>query len=121
MIEHINATSFQSKVVERSKDVLVLVDYWAPWCTPCQRMSPLLEEFAARHEGKIVVVKVNTDENPDLAAEHGIWSIPTMALFEDGEEVKRHVGIASILHMERSFLNQGNSFFADDPEHTHDH
>ena len=70
---------------------LVLVDIWAPWCGPCLQLSPVLEEIASENLN-IVIAKMNTDENPNTASQHGIMSIPTMMIFKNGELVDRLVG-----------------------------
>jgi thioredoxin 2 len=70
----------------------VLVDYWAPWCGPCRIVAPELQKVAARRAGRVLVVKVNTDELPDLGERFGIRSIPTLALFAGGREVSRAAG-----------------------------
>ena len=80
-----------------SKDVLssnmpVLVDFWAPWCNPCRMVAPIVEEIAAELSGKLIVGKVNVDENQELANEYGVMSIPTICLFVKGTLAARIVG-----------------------------
>ena len=70
----------------------VLVDFYADWCAPCKYVAPLMDELAQAHEGKLLVVKIDTDQAPDLSQKFGIRSIPTVILFKDGEEVGRSVG-----------------------------
>ena len=71
---------------------LVLVDFWAVWCGPCQMVAPLVEELATEYDGKLKVMKLNTDENPDVAGKYGIMSIPTLLFFKGGEPVEKVVG-----------------------------
>ncbi len=78
--------------LEARVSVPVLVDLWAPWCGPCQAVAPVLERLAARHAGKIKVVKVNTDESPQLAKRFDASSIPLLVVLRDGEEEARIVG-----------------------------
>jgi thioredoxin 1 len=73
-------------------DKPVLVDFWAEWCAPCKMVAPVLEEIAAEHAGKITIAKVNIDENPQIARQYQILSIPTMSVFADGKVVKSIVG-----------------------------
>ena len=73
-------------------DLPVIVDFWAEWCGPCKMVAPVLEEIAAENEGKVVVVKLNTDENPEITRRYQVMSIPTMSVFSGGEVVKSIVG-----------------------------
>ena len=73
-------------------DVPVLVDFWAPWCGPCRMVAPIVDEIAKEVEGRIKVVKLNTDENPNVASQYGIRSIPTLMVFKGGQKVDTVVG-----------------------------
>lgn len=81
----------------------VVVDFWAPWCGPCRMVAPELEKLARSKAGKVVVVKLNTDEVPAVAARFGIQSIPTMVLFQGGREAKRVSGAMAAPAIERAF------------------
>jgi thioredoxin 1 len=82
--------TFDAEVL--GSDVPVIVDFWAEWCGPCKMVAPVLEEIAAENEGKVVVVKLNTDENPEITRRYQVMSIPTMSVFSGGEVVKSIVG-----------------------------
>jgi thioredoxin len=71
---------------------LVLVDFWAPWCGPCRTVAPVLEKAAERFRGRLKIAKVNTDQNPRVAAQLGIQSIPTLLLYRGGQVIDRQVG-----------------------------
>jgi thioredoxin 1 len=83
-------SSFKQDVLE--SDIPVLVDFWAPWCGPCRMVAPVVDEIAQQYEGKVKVVKLNTDENPQVASQYGIRSIPTLMIFKGGQRVDMVVG-----------------------------
>lgn len=78
----------------RNADVPVVVDFWAEWCGPCRQIGPALEELAAEYAGKVKIVKVNVDENPESPAQLGVRGIPALFLFKDGEVVSNKIGAA---------------------------
>ena len=78
-----------------NKFTLLLVDFWAPWCGPCRMMSPLIDQIGKEYMGKLVVGKVNVDENPTISRQFGISSIPTLILFKRGQAVDKIIGSVS--------------------------
>ena len=72
---------------------LAMVDFWASWCGPCKMLSPVIERLAEQYEGKVLVGKVNVDDEPNLAMRFGVMSIPTVIFFKDGKEIDRKVGV----------------------------
>jgi thioredoxin len=87
----IDSTNFEAEVIK--SDVPVLVDFWAPWCGPCKMLTPTIEALATEYEGKAKVVKVNVDDNQQLAGEYGIRGIPTLMVFKDGQMINSMVGM----------------------------
>lgn len=94
-VRHVSTDAFEREVLEA--EAPVLVDFYAPWCGPCRRLAPVLEEIAAEYAGRLEVLKVNVDEEPHLAARFGIQGVPTLLLFEHGMVVDEIVGLASPL------------------------
>ncbi|MEM9217149.1 MAG: thioredoxin [Cyanobacteria bacterium P01_F01_bin.150] len=82
--------SFDEEVLQ--SEVPVLVDFWAPWCGPCRMVAPVVDEIANQYTGQVKVVKINTDENPNVANKYGIRSIPTLMIFKKGQRVDLVVG-----------------------------
>ena len=89
-IVQLSDASFEADVIKA--DSPVLVDFWAEWCGPCKMIAPSLEEISAELAGKVKVAKLNIDENPELAAQFGVRSIPTLAIFKGGEVADISVG-----------------------------
>jgi thioredoxin 1 len=88
----VDKSNFQAEVLDSAEPVVV--DFWAEWCGPCKMIAPSLEEISIEMAGKVKVVKLNIDENPELAAQFGVRSIPTLALFKAGEVADIKVGAA---------------------------
>lgn len=88
-----NLTTDSLKTTVASSALPVLVDFWAPWCGPCKAIAPILEELATELDGKLVIAKVNIDENDAAATDHGVRAIPTMLLFKGGKVVETLVGM----------------------------
>src|SRR5688572_26988005 len=84
------ASTFQADVLQN--DLPVLVDFWAPWCPPCRAVGPVLDQLAQEQAGKVEVIKVNVDENPELAQKYGVTSIPAFRVFNNGDVVGSFVG-----------------------------
>lgn len=103
MAVDIGEDQFQTAVIERSRDVPVVVDFWAPWCGPCRQLTPALEKAAEARAGKVELVKVNTDENRNISAAFQIQGIPAVKAFKGGKEVAQFVGAAPPAQVERFF------------------
>ncbi len=105
----VNEPDFQEKVIERSKETPVVVDFWAPWCQPCLFLSPTLEKLAKEYDGKFILAKINVDQNRFIAQRYGIMSIPSVKMFKKGEIVGEFLGAMPEPHV-RGWLdkNLGN-------------
>ena len=92
--------NFKAEVLKSS--LPTLVDFWAPWCAPCQAIGPIIEQLAAERGGAVKVAKLNVDDGPEVAAGYAIHSIPTLMIFKNGEVVDRFIGIQSKMVLERA-------------------
>ncbi len=90
MAAQVNDTNFEAEVLKN--EIPVLVDFWAPWCGPCRAIAPIIEELAQEYDGKVKIVKMNVDENPNTPSKYGIRAIPTLILFKNGEVVSQITG-----------------------------
>ena len=86
-------SNFNKEVLESKEPVVV--DFWAPWCAPCRIVSPTIDELGKEYEGKVKVGKMNVDENPKVAGQYGIMSIPSIVFFKNGQPVKTMIGAQS--------------------------
>ena len=99
----VTEATFQAEVVERSRTVPVVVDFWAEWCGPCRALGPILEKETAKHNGDVVLAKVDTDANPQISQAFEIQGIPAVKAFKDGKVVDEFVGVQNPAQVERFF------------------
>jgi putative thioredoxin len=105
VISDVSEQEFQAKVIERSKQVPVVVDFWAEWCGPCRTLGPAIEDAVRKRNGEIELAKVDTDRNPNIAMKYEIASIPAVKAFKDGEVVSEFIGAVPPARIE-AFLNE---------------
>ena len=105
-LKQVTDASFQEDVLDSGKPVLV--DFWAPWCGPCRMIAPILDQIAAEHADSLEIVKVNIDENPEIAARYGVLNIPMLNVYVKGEVAKTIVGAKP----KRALLNDLQDFIA---------
>jgi thioredoxin 1 len=89
-VQTLTDTNFEQTVNQTTP---VLVDFWAEWCPPCRRLAPTVDELAGEYDGRVVVAKMNTDDNPEIPMRFSVRSIPTLLLFKDGQIVEQVVGL----------------------------
>lgn len=92
MATELNDKNFDELVLKNDKPVLV--DFWAEWCGPCRMIAPIVEELSKEYDGKVLIGKVNVDENSEISTKYGIRNIPTLLFFKNGQVVDKHVGVA---------------------------
>jgi putative thioredoxin len=105
VISDVSEQDFQAKVIERSKQVPVVVDFWAEWCGPCRTLGPAIEDAVRKRNGEVELAKVDTDRNPNIAMRYEIASIPAVKAFKDGEVVSEFIGAVPPARIE-AFLNE---------------
>lgn len=96
-VQQVSDASFDSDVLQA--DVPVLIDFWAPWCGPCKAIAPVVEELAGEYDGRLKVVKMNVDDNPQTPARYGVRGIPNLILFKTGEVKQQIVGAVPKGHL----------------------
>ncbi len=92
-VKHVTKNTFDTEI--QGANTPVLVDFWAPWCGPCRMLSPVLDELAGEMSGQVKILKVNVDEEPELASKFGVMTIPTVIAFKEGKEANKVVGFRS--------------------------
>jgi len=101
LVKHITDAEFQATVASG----VTVVDFWAPWCGPCKAIAPALDELAGEYGDKVQIVKINIDENQEVATQFGVTSIPTLLMFKDGQKIAQKVGGAAKAAL-KTFIDQ---------------
>lgn len=102
-VTHVTDTNFEQEVLKSSQPVLI--DFWAPWCGPCKAIAPLLDELAKEYAGKLKVVKMNVDDNPETPARYGVRGIPNLLIIRNGQVKEQIVGAVPKGHLVRAVDN----------------
>jgi thioredoxin 1 len=102
-INDVTSATFEQEVIAESSTRPVVVDFWAPWCGPCRMISPVIEELDGEYDGKIRFLKLNTDENQDIASRFNVMSIPTLIVFKGGNIGEMIIGVKSKAALKKSF------------------
>jgi thioredoxin len=103
LVQPVADDSFDREVLQSSTPVLI--DFWAPWCAPCRAIAPVVEELAAEYAGKLKVMKMNVDENPQTPSRYGVRGIPNLILFQGGQVKEQIVGAVPKAHLVRAISN----------------
>ena len=102
-VSHVTDANFEQEVLKSS--IPVLIDFWAPWCGPCKAIAPIVDELAKDYAGKLKVVKVNVDDNPETPARYGVRGIPNLLIIKDGQVKEQNVGAVPKGHLVKSVDN----------------
>lgn len=92
MIEQIGDSEFDNKVTSCNDNILILVDFWAPWCGPCRSLEPQLEKLAQQYTENVKIYKINIEDNQDVATQYGVSAIPTILMFKNGKKLSQVIG-----------------------------
>jgi len=102
-VTHVTDATFDQEVIKSSTPVLI--DFWAPWCAPCRAIAPIVDELAGEYEGRLKVVKINVDDNPQVPARYGVRGIPNLLIVKGGEVKDQIVGAVPKQHLVRAVDN----------------